>query len=232
MDTATTDAPPLVQMEQEALGLRGEMPMTIIDQDSYNAAVEIRVEAKQWLKNVRENVFGPMKSTAHAAWKKVCDTEKSVCDPVEAALSQTNRALLAWDQEQERLRREEQRRLEEIARQKAEEERIAEAAALEAAGVDQESVNAVLDAPIHVEAVAIAPPTYEKSSAVQYRDNWGGECFDLLKLAQYVAKNKQHINLLQVNQTALTQLARALKDSLAVPGCRAVNNKVVASGRG
>lgn len=230
MDTAKTIS--LVSLEQEAITVRNEMAaITVTDQLTYDEAVEKRTAAASWLKNARE-FFKGMKDPAYAAWKKICSNENLVCDPVDSTVKQINRALLQFDQEQERLRREAQRRLEDEARQRAEEERLVQAAQMEAEGVDEETLNAVLDAPMQITEIAVAAPTYERSNHVQYRDNWGGECFDLLKLVQFVAKNKQHINLVQINQSALTQLARALKESMDIPGIRSVNNKVVATGRG
>lgn len=229
MDSAKTVT--LVDLEQEAITVRTEIAALIItDQTSYDLAVEKRTAAKSWLKTA-EDWFDGIQKPAYDAYKNILNQRKLVCEPTEAAIKQINRALVDWDQEQERIRREEQRRLEEEARQKAEEERLQQAAQMESQGVDVATVNAVLDAPIEVVSRPVAAPTYERSSAVVFRDNWSGECFDLFKLVQAVAKDKSKIGLLQVNQTALNQMAKALKDSMAVPGCRAVNNKVAASGR-
>lgn len=229
MDTARTTS--LVDIEQEALMISGGLQIQITDQTSYDRAIEKRTAASSWLKNARE-FFKGMKDPAYAAWKKICSNENLVCDPVETQLRSINNALVAFDQEQDRLRRQEQLRLEAEARQKAEEERLAQVVELEAQGVDEMTVNAVLDAPVQVTEIAVAPQTYERSKAVTYRDNWSGECFDLFKLVQAVAKDKSKIGLLQINQQALNQMAKALKESMSIPGCRPVNNKVVATGRG
>lgn len=230
MDSAKTVT--LVDLEQEAITVRTEIAALIItDQTSYDLAVEKRTAAKGWLKTAEE-WFDGIQKPAYDAYKNILNQRKLVCEPTEAAIKKINSALLVFDQEQDRLRREEQRRLDEQARQKAEDERIQQAAQMESQGVDVETLNAVLDAPLEVVSRPVAAPTYEKSGAVVYRDNWSGECFDLLALVKAVAKDKSKIGLLQINQSALNQMAKALKDSMAVPGCRAVNNKVVASGRG
>lgn len=226
-----TETSSLVDLEQEALMVSGGLAIEITDQISYNFAVEKRTEAANWLKDARA-FFKGMKDPAYAAWKKICSNENLVCDSVESRLKTINGALVRFDQEQDRLRRAEQMRLEDEARKQAEEDRIAQAAQMESEGVDAETVNAVLDAPIQITEPVLAAPTYEKSSAVVYRDNWGGEVVDLWTLVKHVAKDKSHLNLLQINRPALTQLARALKDSMSIPGVRAVNNKIVATGRG
>lgn len=233
MDTGTTrTTPSLVTLEQEAISVRSEMSaLTITDQPSYDIAVEKRTAAVNWLKGA-ESFFDPSIADAHALHKKLLAQKKSVCEPVESTIKTINSALIRFDDEQARIRREEQRRLEEDARRKAEEERIAQAEQLHANGADEEAVDAVLDAPVQVTEIAIAAPTYEKSKEVIYRDNWSGEVTDIKALVKYIAKNPQFIGLLQVNQTALNSQAKALKESMDIPGCRAVNNKVVATGRG
>lgn len=222
----------MIEAEQQAIELQAQLQaLTITDQTSYDKAVEARVSAKAWLKEVGE-FFDSMQKPAYEAYKKILDNRKTACEPVEKHLANLNRALIAFDDEQERLRREEQRRLEEIAFKEAEEKRLAEAAHLEQVGADAETIDAMLSAPVAVVERPIATPTYERSKAVIYRDNWQGEVTDLFALVKAVAKDKSKLNLLQINQPALNQLAKALKETMAIPGVRAVNNKVAASGRG
>ncbi len=179
-------------------------------------------------------IFDPIIAKAHAAHSEAIKQKRLVCGPVEMTIQNINRELLRFDQEQERIRRDEQRKLEEQARKEAEEQRLADAIHMEDQGANEETVEAVLQAPVAPVVAPVAPPTYEKSKAVTYRDNWSGECFDLHALVKAAAKDKSKLALLQINQPALTQMARAMKETLAdaYPGCRAVNNPVIATGRG
>lgn len=228
----TTKTPSLVDLEQQAVSVRSEMSsITITDQKSYDLAVEARTAASNWLKNARE-FFKGMKDPAYAAWKKICSNENAVCDPVDTTIKQINSELIRYDQEQERLRREEQAKLDREARERAEAERLQQAESMKANGADEETIDAILDAPVQITQIAVAAPTYEKSKAVMYRDNYSAEVTNLLALVKYVAKNPQFLNLLQANQTAINAQARALKESMAIPGVRVTNNRVVATGRG
>lgn len=222
----------MVELETEAIAVRGQMEaVKITDQQTYDTAVEMLTTASNWLKNARE-FFKGMKDPAYAAWKKICSNENLVCDPTETGIKQIKSEIVRWDAEQERERLAEQRRLEEVARKQAEDERLAEAIQMEAQGASQEVIAEVMEAPVVVREIVVAERTYEKSAAVIYRDNWGGSCDDLFKLVQFVAKNKQHLNLLSANGPALNQLAKALKENMQIPGCRAVNSRVIAnSGR-
>mgnify|MGYP003649587028 CR=1 FL=1 len=221
-----------IDVEAEGLELRSELSaLTIVDQSSYDLAVERRVAAKTWLKGAGEFFDGIIKPI-YSSYKNAMEKKKLVVEPVERTVADLNRELLAWDEAQARIRREEQRRLEEQARREAEEQRLEAAAHAEAMGASAEQVNAVLDEEIVITAPVVAEPTYEKSGAVVYRDNWGGEVTDLKALVKYVAKNPTFIGLLSANPTAVNQMARSLKETMNIPGIKAVNNKVVASGRG
>ena len=177
----------LVDIEQQAISIRSEMAaVVIVDQPSYDIAIEKRTSAVSWLKDA-EAFFDPAIADAHALHKKLLAQKKTVCEPTEAAIRSINAALLKWDQEQERIRREEQRRLDEEARIKAEEEQLALAEQMEAQGADSETVDSILQAPVVVTDVVAAAPTYEKSNQVVYRDNWGGEVTDLFALVKAVS---------------------------------------------
>jgi hypothetical protein len=231
MDTARQTTS-LVDLEQEAVSVRSEMAALVItDQATYDFAVEKRTEASNWLKNAR-GFFKGLKDPAYAAWKNICSNENTVCDPVESTIKQINSELVRYDAAQERLRREEQARLDREAREKAEAERIAQAEEMKANGADEETIDVVLSAPVQVTEIAVAKPTYEKSKSVVYRDNYSAEVTSLLSLVKYIAKNPQFINLIQPNTTALNAQARALKESMQIPGVTVRNNKVVATGRG
>lgn len=222
----------VITVESEGLEIRAELAQVAIrDQVSYNDAVAARVKAKAWLKEADEFFEGMIKP-AHASWKAALAAKAKVVEPVEATVADINKALLAWDQEQERIRREEQRRLEQEARERAEAERIAEAERLQAAGASPEALDVFLDEPVRVTEIAVAESTYQKSGAVVYRDNYSAEVTDIKALVKFIAKNPNFIGVLTVNQTALNQLARSLRDTMDFPGVKVVNTKIVASGRG
>lgn len=221
----------LIEIEQEAISIREEIQdLVITDQPSYDLAVERRTAAVKWLKNA-EAFFKPPIEDAHRLHKKLIAQMNAVINPTQSAITKINSALIAWDREQEKLRLQKQREAEEAARKEAEERRLAEALAMEAAGMEAESVQQMLDTPIKDIAPVVAEATYEKSSAVIYRDNWDGVCDDLWKLVKAAAKDKSKLALLQINQQALRQMAKSLKELMDIPGCRAVNKSAIASGR-
>ena len=221
----------MVQVESEALTLRADLTaLEIVDQPSYDAAVEKRKAAKAWLDEA-DAFFDPSIKMAYDLHRERITQKKTVTGPVVAALEATNRQLVAWDQQQERLRREAEQRLREDAAKAARDQQLEDAVHAAQSGAAPETVESILEAPAPI-APVVAPPTYEKSSAVVMRDNYKGECYDLHALIKAVAKDKSKLNLLQVNQPALNAMARALKETMNIPGVRAYNDRTVASGRG
>ena len=221
----------IITVESEALELKNSLTSLVItDQSTYDRAVQARVEAKAWLKSA-EAYFDGLVKPAYESYKNLLAAKKQVIEPVEGMVANVNRGLLAWDQAQEALRRAEQAKLEQEARERAEAERIAQAEALQAQGVGAEVIDAMLDEPVIVTEIAVAQPTYEKSALVGTRENWSGECDDLFALVRHVAKNKALLGLLSVNGPALNALARSTKSTMNIPGCRAVNKPVI-TGRG
>lgn len=88
----------------------------------YENAVETLKQVKAAKSRVVE-FFGGMKSKAHAAWKAICDQEGSYTKRLDAVEATAKRAVIAYQQEQERTRIEEQRRLQAEADEKARRER-------------------------------------------------------------------------------------------------------------
>jgi hypothetical protein len=216
------------ELEIESFELLKFTVPEIDGQEQYDTAVDIRTELANFLKEA-EASFKAIKDPVWQEHKKICKHETDVCEPVREKMRRINNALIAFDREQEQKRIELQRRMQEEANRQEAERRLAAAANAEAQGMDEETVSAVLEqdnAPI-----VHAAPTYEKSKAVTYRDNYSATVTDLQLLVKYIAKNPTLINLIQINQPALNTYARSLKSQLNLPGVRVVNNRVVSTGR-
>lgn len=227
---------PETQLEQEALEIRAAMKIEVVDQTSYDFAVEILTRAKTKL-DYAIDFFKPMKEKAFAAHKEICDKERAIIEPIKSGMSIVKGAVIRFDQEQERIRREAQRQLEIEAHQRMEAERAKAAEQLTAAGFDQEQIEAAVEATV-VRSIAVAQPTYEKNGGATLRDNWKAELErpgGLLKLVKFIAQKKENhhwISLIQENQPALNAQARSSKTTLRLPGVRFYNDRGVAVKRG
>lgn len=177
-------------------------------------------------------------------------------DFLQQAESTIKGSMLAFDEEQERLRQEEERRLraaqeeerqriQQAAERAAREAREAEAAAASAQSPDEKQAaeSRLAEATALVDtvqsqqsAISVAPTpvvsvSSPKVSGIARKSTWRGECFDLQALVKAVAEGKAPITLLELNTTALNQMAKAMKETLSIPGCRAVEEKGIASSR-
>lgn len=128
--------------------------------------------------------------------------------------------MKTFEDEQERIRRAEQARLEEEARKAAEEAALAQAVALEMNG-HKAAAEAVIAAPV------VAPAVYvQKTTPTGFgnatRRTWGAEVTDLMALVKAVAAETVPIQAIEANTVFLGQQARALKSTLQYPGVRAV----------
>lgn len=216
------------QFEQSALIVRDEAEaIQIVDQETYNRAAA-RFSAAASLEKQIVDYHAPLKQKAHEAHKAICNAETSLLAPVRQAKQILSRAIGAWDTEQERVRREEQRRLEEEARKRADEEALQAAIDAERSGADAEEVEAVLSTPAPVQKV-MAAPTYEKT--IPTRENWSAEVVSLRALVKAAAENPAYLCYLEANETALNAAARAQKQVFAVPGCKAVVQRIATRGR-
>ena len=158
--------------------------------------------------------------------------------------------MLDFTTAQERLAAEERRRAEAAVR--AEQERLAkEASAREAAaaeeaaklieqGDDEAAAEvqaqaaieaATLSATAAVMTAPVAAPAVAKVAGVSTRSVWKAECTDKAALVAFIATNPTFLNLLDVNASALNQLAKAMKETLQLPGVRVFEEKSLASGR-
>jgi len=212
---------------------------SVTDGPSYEAAAEL-LKAIKALRAEVDQTFDRHIKNAHAAWKDLLAEKARHEQPLTDAETIIKRALVAYDQAQERQRRDEQRRLDELAKQQAQDDALARAAAMEAEGRDYGDASLVREAEMVVqEAIDMPPPpmapiaprTTPKVAGISMVTTWSCACTDLKALIAFVAAHPEHVNLLQFNQTAGNALARAQRENLRVPGLRAVATQGVAAGR-
>jgi hypothetical protein len=219
---------PSTEFEQSALSVRDEAKtLVILDQQTYDAAAA-KFNGVCALEKEITRHYAPMKEAAHKAHKAVCDAERQILAPVQDAKRILSRMIGAWDDEQEQIRREEQRRLEAEAKRRSDEDALAAAIDAEQSGADAEEIEAVLSSPAPIQKVAAAP-TYNKQ--VPTRESWSAEVVSLLTLVKAAAANPAYLCYLQANETALNGAARAQKNVFSVPGCKAVVQRIATRGR-
>lgn len=175
------------------------------------------------------------KRKAEEGRKKLVDERDRMQAPLVQAEVAIKRKLLAYEQEKERARIAEERRLQDEARRRAEELTLAVAADLEMqaslTGDEDMRVEAedILAQPIEAPAVSVGS-TMPKVQGLSYRDNWKAHpTVDVKALAGAVACGKAPITFLTPNMTALNAYARSTQGTATVPGVRFFNDRTIAA---
>lgn len=186
----------------------------ITNTGSYENAGSVWKEIKAFRAKVAET-FDPLIKAAHATHKAAVAKKKEVDDPLDQAQRKIKRLMGEYDEEQERIRAEKERKLQEQARKEEEERRLAEAEAAEAAG-ETEVAEAILEEEVE-QAAVIVPKTTPKVSGMSFRVNWNFQITDETQIPR---------EYLKPDEVKIGQVVRALKDKLSIPGIRIYKTKV------
>lgn len=223
--------------------------MVIDSQETYDlAADELKaIKSKSTtLETQRTAITGPI----NKALKAVNDLFRGPAQYLEQAEKIIKTKMLTYSAEQERIAAEERRKAEALVR--AEQERLAreaaakeaaakaEADALMAAGNAEKAAEVQANAAIEAASLAataqvMTAPVVEvsvaKVSGISQRSVWKAECTDKAALIAYIAANPAFLNLVEVNASALNQMAKAMKETMQIPGVRAFEEKTLAASR-
>lgn len=237
-DTALVPTKDALAAETQSWASRAR-GLSIVDRESCtNASLllrsvkTLRVQVQQWFAPHLEAAM-ETKRKAEAARKALADEQARMEQPLVDAETILKRGLLAFEQEQERLRLAEEQRLQEEARKHAETVTLAAAAALEREAVEtgdeamRQEAEDILSQPIETPVVSVAKAV-PKVQGVTYRDNWKAHpAVDIKALAAAVAAGNVPTTFLVPDMTAINQFARATKGTHPVPGIRFFNDRQV-----
>jgi hypothetical protein len=251
----------VVKVETKSIALRDQAKAIVVrDQETHDAAAELYLGLSALEKEINA-VHDPAISAAHASHKAALAAKAKSADPVAEAKKIIKPKITAWEDEQERIRQELERKAREEAQRKAdeeariareaaeaeyrrlaaieEEERLRLAAEAERAGATEEQVAEILETPIttelneplipYIPPPVIMPtiaPIFKKTAGFTSRVAYSAEVVDLNELIRVAAGNRFFAQYLQVNQTAINNLARASKEAFTLPGCRLIKERV------
>ena len=196
---------------------------------------------KTYQKKVKD-YFGPLKKNASKVHKDICAKEKALLLPAMSLEQKQKNACIAYETEQERLRKVEQARLEVEARQRNEKAREAEAEALQAeaeaaekAG-DKAGAEAIIEEAAEVETEpvytppVIAPKIVPKVDGQSFSTTYKAEVFDITALLKAVISGRAPAMSIMVNQVFLNQTARSMKETMNLPGVKLMKETLMSVG--
>lgn len=212
-----------VRAQQEAPAmLKQAEAVVILTQEHYEGANDALKAVKNKFKEfeaMRKKGTKPL-NEAKQVWMDLFRTPLEILAKAESILKQ---AMITYAEEQDRVRREEQRKLE--LKAKAEEDRkrkILEARAKKWANKGNDAKAEELQEQaeeVHVEAPVIAPVA-EKPKGVSYREQWSAKVTDEAKVPR---------EYLIVNIQALNRVAQATKGALKIAGVEWKCEKILSS---
>ena len=193
----------------------------ITDQASYDLMALTVVELTELERRIVEH-HAPIKKATDFAHKTAVKAEKDMLLPVQTAKAQGKLKIVNWDREQERIRREEERRLREEAARREEDLRLQAAVEMEQTGATKEEVETALAQPSAPAPAPVAHPTYEKAQGISTREVWSARIDSIVELCKAIAEGRASAELVLPNTTALNGMARAMRSTMNVPGVTAV----------
>jgi hypothetical protein len=215
-------------LRQELTVVQQAAAMKVIDAESYGAATALLLKQiipfrKRWAE-----YWSPLKKAAYDAHKAVLAKFNEGDEPAEKAEKAIKAEIRRWEDEQERIQREAQRQAQEEAEKLEAQQRMIDAVFAEEAGATAEEIDALVAAP----PLAVAAPvvTFERATGISTRDNFKCRVVDMKALCKAIGAGKVPVNYVLPNEVVLNARARADRETLDLPGCEAVNDKIV-SGR-
>lgn len=204
-----------IAIRQEVSGVTIQVEGMVIDsEDTFEEAAKLGLAIKAQAKKVSE-FFAPMKKRASDAHKEICNREKMMLSPLQAAEKALKDKMGTYRLEEDRRRR----LAEEEAWRAAEEEqrrKEAEAIALESEGKNVEAYAALMEAEVAESAAknGVYAPAPRKVAGVTTTKDWAITRIDEEKVPVTVAGAV----IRPVDQAAIMRLIRATKGGISIPG--------------
>lgn len=189
-------------------------------------------EAGDRLKGVKalmqkiDATFDPHIKRAFDNHRALVAEKKTHQGPLQAAEALLKRAVLSYQQAEEQKRREAEARAQEQARKEREKLEAQAARAAERGKVEKAEALQVAAASVIAPTIANTTP---KIAGISTRTSYRAEVVDKMELVKAVAAGTVPLNALDANMPFLNNQARAMKDTLAYPGVKVVQETGLAS---
>lgn len=186
--------------------------------DSEEAWVKAREKrrAASLVYSLAEKHYKLVKEPHRAVLKEIVAEENEIKEPLDAGFEALDQRILDYEQELIRERAEIQTKMQEDARARALADQESEALRLDREGLAQEAAKVRARTPF---VPTVVLPEWNPFLPGEGRlEVWGFEVDDFRKLVEEVAAGRQPLNLLMPNEKVLTSLAKAMKQTLNIPG--------------
>jgi len=216
--TIEKPGPPAI-VEELAPVVQEAMNFSIVGIETHGHALE-RIKKLRIGERTIHDWFEPSRKAADSAKKEIITLRESMAGPIKQARMVYEQSATVYQLAEQRKAREKMEQLQAQARKEEEDRKLREVdEALEAGYIDQ--AEQILEEPIEVPQVAVAPPVAHVKGVSQRR-TYKVRVVDLVALVDYVAENPTWLHLLVPAYTALNSLARSQREAFKLPGCELV----------
>jgi hypothetical protein len=196
--------------------------LTIADIEDYRFAQSAMKQVKDRIKELTDTRMEQTRPLDESK-AKIIAFFATPLQKLNDAKNYLNTIMVKFTEEQETKRREEERRLQEEARKRAEEEALRQALEAEAAG-EKEEAEQIIQEPVYVPPIRIVSEV-PKSKESHIRETWSAELISLEELVHGIANGIAPLLAVKADMVFLNEQARAYKQSLKIPGIRAISRK-------
>ena len=188
--------------------------LTISSAQDYTAAGEFVKSVDGLIREV-EGSFKPLIEKAHMTHKAMIAEMNRHLTPLQTAKTMARGLMIGWDRLQEMKRREDEARLQDLARKVEEDAQLIAALAAEAAGLEDEA-EAILKEEIYVPPVIVSKDV-PKVQGVQFRTVWRWKILDRKRIP---------LEYFQLDEVKVGAVVRGLKRvGEVIPGVEAYSEK-------
>ena len=197
----------------------------IVTAEHYTTAATRLQGIKALMKKVNET-FDPIISKAHAAHKEAVSKKKELELPLQQAETAYKTGMIGYQNEQERIRREQQAKLEEEARKEREKLEARAAKAEEKGKTEKADELRAQAATVPTPIVQIETP---RVAGISTRETHRAVVVDQMALLKAVVEGKVPEGAILANDAFLNAQARLQKSALNYPGVKVVVEQGIAS---
>lgn len=192
------------------------------NQDTYDETARFVLECVKPLEREVKETFDPIVSAANKTHKEAVAQRDKHLKPLTEAKKIATAKCKIYEDEQHRLRREEQDRLDLEARRVAAKQQHEDAAHAEQMGEDSSVVDAIFEEKVTPPPV-VAASSFERMPGITRKAPLKAEVINLVALIQFVAVRQHLTNYLLPNQSALNAAARSQGTKLDIPGVKVIS---------
>lgn len=193
---------------EAGLTLTDAQAVTVADAASYARAGQFVQGLKSLSRRITE-FFADDIDRAFKLHRSLTKKRSDAVAPLDAECTRLGREMAAWDQQQERLRRDEEIRLSHLQQEQDRAVALAQAAALESQGMPEQAAAVVEEAIAAPAPLVSLPPSTPRVEGISYRSTWRHRVVD----AQLVPRE-----YLVVNEQAIAAVVRATRGAVRIPG--------------